>query len=157
MKIIQLFFLLLLITSCDSAYEDIEFKDIKNVKVKMLSTNKIELTGDCLLYNPNLVGLDLTQADFKVYVGDRKAAEIHQQLDVEMPADTTFTLPLKAVMSPKEFYGKKGSGLLGAALQVLTNEKIKLRYDGSINAGIGAVKLNIPVVDSLEVPVKLFK
>ncbi|MGJ8683816.1 MAG: LEA type 2 family protein [Nonlabens sp.] len=148
--------ILFLMTSCEDAYEEVVFMEIKNVKIKNATTDNVELTGDCVLYNPNPVGLDLTQAKFDVYVDGRKTAEINQDLDIEMPASGEFILPLTARMSPKEFYGEKGGGLLNATLQILVNQKVAIKYEGSIRAGKGMMNFQVPVLDSLEVPVKIF-
>lgn len=154
--VLALVALLFIMTSCENAYEEVVFKEIKNVKIKNATAAQLELSGDCLLYNPNAVGLDLTQATFDVYVDGRKTAEINQDLDIEMPASGDFVLPLTVKMSPKELYGEKGSGLLNAALQILANQKVNIKYNGTIRAGKGMVNFEVPVVDSLEVPVKIF-
>jgi len=153
-SILALIALLFITTSCENAYEEVVFKEIKNVKIKNATANHLELSGDCVLFNPNTVGLDLTQANFDVYIDGRKTAEIHQDLDVEMPASGYFILPLTIKMSPKELYGKKGNGLLNAAIQILANQKVSIKYNGSIRAGKGMVNFEVPVVDSLEFPIK---
>ncbi|MBF4985672.1 LEA type 2 family protein [Nonlabens mediterrranea] len=148
--------ILFLLTSCEDAYEEIVFIEIKNVKIKNATSELVQLSGDCTLFNPNPVGLDLTKAKFDVYVNGRKTAEINQDLDVKMPANQEFILPLNATMSPKDFYGEKGRGLLDATLQILVKQKVDIKYNGSIRAGKGIVTFEVPVVDSLEVPVKVF-
>lgn len=145
-----------LFISCENSYEDVIFKEIKNVKIKNASAQNLELTGDCVLYNPNPVGLDITKAKFDVFVDGRKTAEINQNLDIEMPASGEFILPLSVQLSPKDLYGEKGTGLLNAALKIFANQKVSIKYNGSIRAGKGMVNFEVPVVDSLEVPVKIF-
>ncbi|KEZ92621.1 LEA/WHy family protein [Nonlabens ulvanivorans] len=147
---------LIAMTSCQDAYEEVVFMEIKNVKINNATSDNVQLSGDCVLFNPNAVGLDLTKAKFDVYVNGRKTAEINQDLDVEMPASDEFILPLKATMSPKDFYGEKGRGLLDATLQILVNQKVDIKYNGSIRAGKGMVNFEVPIIDSLEVPVKVF-
>lgn len=154
--LLALLSVLFMMTSCEDAYEEVVFMEIKNVKIKKATGDHLEISGDCVLFNPNAVGLDLTQAKFDVYVDGRKTAVINQSLDIEMPASGEFTLPLSAQLSPKELYGEKGSGLLNATLQILLSQKVNIKYDGSIRAGKGMVNFEVPVIDSLEVPVKIF-
>lgn len=156
MRLLLGFIAVLFLTSCENAYEEVVFIEIKNVKILNAASENLELTGDCVLYNPNGIGLDLTKAKFDVFVNGRKTVEIDQDLDIEMPADAEFILPLRAKMSPKDFYGEKGKGLLGATLQILAKQKVDIKYNGSINAGKGMVNFQVPIVDSLEVPVKIF-
>ncbi len=154
--LLTLLSIVFLMTSCEDAYEEVVFMEIKNVKIKNATTDNMELIGDCVLFNPNPVGLDLTKAKFDIYIDGRKTAQINQNLGVEMPASGEFILPLTVKMSPKDFYGEKGDGLLNATLQILVNQKVNIKYNGSINAGKGMINFEIPVVDSLEVPIKIF-
>lgn len=151
-----LFYSLFLLTSCENSYEEITFINIQNVKIKNATADNVELSGDCVLFNPNPVGLDLTKANFDIYIDGNKAAKINQDLDIEMPSNGEFILPLSVKISPQELYGEKGDNLLNAALQAFLNQKVNIKYDGSIRAGKGIVNFEVPIIDSLEVPVKIF-
>lgn len=154
-KIFLVAITILFFNSCSSDYSEVEFKEITNVKLDNIKGATIELTGDCVLYNPNGVALDLTDATFNVYVDGRKTAVMSQELDVKMPAGSDFILPLKATIDAKEFYGEQGAGLFRAAMQVLAKQKVTIKYDGAIKAGKGWAKFPVKIVDSVEVPVKI--
>ena len=68
--------------------------------------------------------------------------------------NSEFDFPIRASVNPKDIYGEKGKGVLGAALQILASQKVDIKYDGSINVGKGAINFTVPVVDSLSIPVK---
>jgi LEA14-like dessication related protein len=107
-----------------------------------------------VLYNPNSIGWNLKEADFEVYINGKKTAFIKQKEDVVMPANSLFEFPIRTSVNPKDIYGEKGSGILGAALQILSSQKVDVTYDGTIKVGKGAINFTVPVVDSMTVPVK---
>lgn len=153
----KLFILITIIffSSCDNPYEDILFVEIKNAKIIKADVSNLEVTATCVLFNPNSVGLNLKNADFDVYVNGKKTAVIHQNEDVVMPANSEFEFPINTTINPKDIYGDKGQGFLGAALQILANQKMDIKYEGKIKVGKGAINFNVPVIDSLSVPVNL--
>ncbi|AZQ43294.1 LEA type 2 family protein [Nonlabens ponticola] len=146
---------LLFLTACDNPYEDITFVEIKNVRLTNISKNKVDLVADCILYNPNSVGLELREADFDVFLNGKKAAKVLQEKDALMPAKEEFTFPITASIDPEELYGKKASGLFDIAIQVLANEEVAVKYEGTLKAGKGSFNFLVPVIDSLKVPVKI--
>lgn len=155
-KIVLLISLLTIFNACTETYKEVEFKEIKNVRLTNVSGTSVDLNGDCLLYNPNDVALDITDATFDVYIDGRKTAVVHQEIDVVMQANEQFILPLKATIDAKDFYGEQGEGLFRAAVQMIAQQKVTIKYDGIIKAGKGWVRLPVKVIDSVEVPVKLY-
>jgi LEA14-like dessication related protein len=140
--------------SCSNPYEDIVFVDIENAQFQTISQDKLELVADCILYNPNKVGLELREADFKVFVNDKEAAQVTQEENTMMPGREQFTFPIKVDINPKELYGKKGKDAWNIAAQILINREIGIKYMGKIKAGKGMVSIEVPIVDSLKVPIK---
>ncbi|MDP5102026.1 MAG: hypothetical protein NWQ09_11935, partial [Nonlabens sp.] len=61
-KIVLLISLLTIFNACTETYKEVEFKEIKNVRLTNVSGTSVDLNGDCLLYNPNDVALDITDA-----------------------------------------------------------------------------------------------
>lgn len=155
-QIITLCLVVFTFWGCTETYKEVEFREIRNVQLSNVSSATVDLTGDCLLYNPNDVALDITDATFDVYVDGRKTAVVHQEIDVVMQANEQFILPLKATIDAKDFYGEQGEGLFRAAVQMIAQQKVTIKYDGVIKAGKGWVRLPVKVIDSVEVPVKLY-
>jgi LEA14-like dessication related protein len=154
MKKLVILFILICLSACENPYEDIVFVAIKDAKLEKVTTTKLEIVATCVLYNPNSVGLNLKEADFDVYVNGKKSAFIDQNNNVEMPANAQFDFPIRATVNPKDIYGEKGKGVLGAALQILASQKVDVKYNGSIKVGKGVINFTVPVVDSLSIPVK---
>ncbi|MDP5101882.1 MAG: hypothetical protein NWQ09_11195 [Nonlabens sp.] len=155
-QIITLCLVVFTFCGCTETYEDVEFKEITNVRLSNVTATSVELNGDCVLFNPNNVALDVTDAAFDVYVDGRKTAVVHQEIDVVMQPNEQFILPLKATIDATDFYGEQGEGLFRAAIQMMARQKVSVKYDGVIKAGKGWVKLPVKIKDSVEVPVKLY-
>jgi LEA14-like dessication related protein len=153
MKKLLFLFTILLLGSCKNPYKDIAFVEIKNPTLEKVTLHQLDILATCVLYNPNSVAINLEEVDFDVYVNGNKTALIKQLEKVLMPANSEFEFPIRASVSPKEVYGEKGKGVLGAALQILASQKVDVKYEGSIKVGKGAIHFRVPVVDSLSVPV----
>ncbi|WP_431472410.1 LEA type 2 family protein [Nonlabens sp. SCSIO 43208] len=153
-KIFILFVVALVSFSCSNPYEDVVFLRIEQAELLNITRDSVELQAVCVMYNPNDIGLQLKQADFDVYINNYKSANIHQTSDAIMPGNSEFEFPIKAQLSPKDLIGKRGNQMIDIALQVLGNKKVAVKYDGSVDIEKGVFSITVPVVDSLEVPVK---
>ena len=154
MKKLFLLFTIVFLSSCDSPYEEIVFVEIKDAQLEKVMGNQLDIVATCVLYNPNSLGLNLKEADFDVYISGKKASEIHQQEDVVMPANSEFEFSIRTSVNLTDIHGDQGIGILGAALQFLSSQKVDVKYQGTIIVGKGAVNFSVPVQDSLSVPVK---
>jgi LEA14-like dessication related protein len=153
MKKLLFLFTFLLLGSCNNPYKDIVFVEIKNPTLEKATLHQLDILATCVLYNPNSVAINLEEVDFDVYVNGNKAAFIKQVEKIVMQANSEFEFAIRTSVNPKEVYGKKGKGVLGAALQILASQKVDVKYQGSIKVGKGAIHFRVPVADSLSVPV----
>ncbi len=144
----------LFLVSCSNPYQEIEFVKITNLRVKNVTASNVDLIADCILYNPNAVAFELKQSDFKVYLYGRKAMSLLQARDAMLPANEQFTFPIEASVHPDQLYSN-GRGLLDAAIQVLANKNVQVKYAGTVTVAKGDYSLRVPVIDSLKVPLKI--
>lgn len=122
---------------------------VTNVDIKTVNKERIILSADMVLRNPNAFALKLAEADLKAYVDDVEIATIVQQYDTEMPAASDFNMPIDVQMDLKKLYGDEPIAAIGKALQVMSDRKLNVRFKGNIKAGSESVKLTIPV-DQIE-------
>lgn len=154
MKTFFLLFIMVLLSSCSSPYEEVVFVEIKDAQLENLLGNQLDIVATCVLYNPNSVGLNLREANVDVYVSGKKIAAVNQLKDVVMPANSEFEFPVRTSVKLTDLNTKQGTGILGAALQFLVSQKVGVMYQGTIRLGKGAVNFSVPVQDSLSVSVK---
>lgn len=154
MKTFFLLFIMVLLSSCSSPYEEVVFVEIKDAQLENVLGNQLDIVATCVLYNPNSVGLNLREANVDVYVSGKKIAAVNQLKDVVMPANSEFEFPVRTSVKLTDLNIKQGTGILGAALQFLVSQKVGVMYQGTIRLGKGAVNFSVPVQDSLSVSVK---
>ena len=122
---------------------------IENVDIKTVTKEKVSLSADMILHNPNAFALKLAEADLKAFVDDVEIATISQKYDTAMPANSDFAMPIVVNMDLKKLYGDEPLAAIGKALQVMSDRELDVRFKGNIKAGSESVKLTIPV-DQLE-------
>jgi len=103
LKIISysLFFILLIggiyIYREASKLENPTFIKLENIKFRKLSSPpnlKITFSSDAILNNPNDMGWTISKVEFDAFANGKKASRVVQEMEVEMPANSNFSLPL---------------------------------------------------------------
>lgn len=140
--------LMLMITSC-LPKKDIEFKGMKNIVVSTAANGQPLLTGDAIFFNPNGVRMKLRKAEIDVKVNERKSAEVRQQYNLEIPANSNFTVPVEAQLELKEI------GLLDTLVGILGGKKYKIQFIGLLYGSIHGVRVKVPVNHTEEARIKL--
>jgi len=126
------------------------FKTMKNVQLSSLKNNKITLTADAILNNPNAFGLTLTATDLDVSIDGKKAGNVKQTLDTEIPASSDFTIPVKMDIDQKMISGD----LLNTAMNFLLNKKVKVHYKGYVTVKALDIPIDIPIDNEEEVTMR---
>jgi LEA14-like dessication related protein len=139
-------FVLVVLSACRPKHE-VELRKITNIEVD--ATTEPMLRANALLYNPNNIRMTLKRIDMDVYVDDKKAALIHQQLKTKIPAQAEFTVPLEVTLNLKEL------GFLDTVFAVLGGKKMKIRYKGSLRLTYKGIPITVPVDYTDEIRVRL--
>ena len=126
------------------------FKNMKNVQLSSLKNKKITLTADAILHNPNSFGLTLTATDLDISIDGKKAGNVKQTLDTEIPASADFVVPVKMDIDQKVISGD----LLNTAMNFLLNKKVKVHYKGHITVKALDIPIDIPIDNEEEVTMK---
>ncbi|HCW06195.1 MAG TPA: hypothetical protein DGG95_02395 [Cytophagales bacterium] len=148
MKITNPYFFLLgvwlLLVGC-APKEPVVFKGVKNIVVDLTSNGKPELKGEAVFYNPNKLKMKLKSVDVEITVDGSKSAEVKHPLDVVVPAQSDFTVPLTAQLTLKE------GGLLNAVFGLLGGKKYEVVFSGNIRIGVHGVTIKVPVSQKQEI------
>lgn len=118
-----------------------EFVRIQNIKFKNVTLPpniKVTFVSDAIINNPNPHSLTIAGADFDVYVEDKKVTNVKQELEVKMPANSEFALPLsfEIPLKSKSFFKNFTSDW--------KKTSIKIRSVGTITIKEARVKFDIP-------------
>ncbi len=140
-KLIPLFAVILLLASCE-APQSVEFKNINNVKIKSFNLKgNVKLTADAHFFNPNAIGVNVTGADFDVFVDDKNVGKINQQdVKVSVPANADFTVPITASI-PLTKVVEDAGGLLD---RLFKKKEVNLKMDGYIWVSIAGAQAKVP-------------
>jgi len=125
--------------------EPIEFKGVKNITVDINSEGKPILKGDVFLHNPNKTKMKLKSVDVNVLVDGEKSAEVKQQLDLPVPAQADFSVPIEATLA------LKNGGLLNTVFGLLGGKKYQVVFSGKIKIAVHGISINVPVNQKQEI------
>lgn len=133
-----------LVFSCTAPQEPV-FIGMDNLKVDMISTGRITVTGDAVYHNPNAIGGTLTATSIEVAVNEVGAATIDQNMEIPVPAQSEFRVPLLFNTTPREIFQRDAGGVLGGVVNALVDRKVAIRYKGWVVVNLGGVSLTVPI------------
>lgn len=138
--------LLVMIVSCKPK-EDVQLRKINDIVVD--ASNEPMLRANALLYNPNNMRMTVKKIDIEVFVDGKKAAVIDQQLNLKVPAQAEFTIPLEVKLNLKEL------GLLDTVLAIFGGKKMSIQYKGSIRLSKSGLPFTVPVNYTEDIRIRL--
>ncbi len=127
--------------SCAAPSEP-EFKKLENVKFGSLSVIKpysVTLNADAIFHNPNVLGANITEMNFDVYINDQKTTKINQDISAKMSPNSDFSLPIKCKIPLKEVFKDF------KFKDILKEKVLRYKLDGYLKIGLGNVELKVPV------------
>ncbi len=121
-----------------------EFKEITNVQIEKFSNKEMSLTADAVIFNPNVVGIEVTSTDLDLLVNDKEAGKaINTESSVSGKANSDFSIPLRATINPKEIL--KNEGLIGGLAGLLGKKQFKVAYKGTVTVKVLFIPFEVPV------------
>ncbi len=149
-KLLLLSVISIALLGCD-ALQKPEVKDIRNIDVLKVTQDEMELTADLIVHNSNPIGLDLASAQLQILIDDIELGTMQQNLDVKMPPNADFSLPIQLKLDLTRLYKGDLLGAIGKGLQMFSKRSIRLRFLGDIKAGKAKVKFKVPVDQTKEI------
>jgi LEA14-like dessication related protein len=119
----------------------------QNFKLKNASLNNVEVDAEVVLTNPSQLSFTITGYDVNVQFQGVNVANLKRSdANIPIPSNSSATIPFGVQFDPR----KVGSSLLPLFLDVFvnktSNDKLKLRYVGTISAKYGVIGIsNIPI------------
>jgi LEA14-like dessication related protein len=123
-----------ILAACASP-KDLVYQDVKNFRVSKISLRP-EVGMDVQFYNPNKYGMTLKDANVDLYINNKLAGHAMLTEKFQVPASSTFLLPVTLVADLKN--------ILPNAMSLLANEEVNIRLTGNVKAGKG-IMVNIPI------------
>ncbi len=139
--------LFLLLFSC-APKEQVVFKSVRNLLLDGGSGGSPVLKGEALFFNPNKIQTRLKEIKVEVLVDGKKAAEVDQLMDLVVPKQSDFTVPIEAKLALQDM------GLLDAVLGFLGGKTYQVQFVGYIRIVKHGVTLKVPVKYNEEIKLK---
>jgi hypothetical protein len=127
--------------------EDIEFRHIRDVVVE--GSGKPMLKAQAVFYNPNDMRMKLRGLTVDIFVDGKKAGQIDQDLQTEIPAQAEFTVPLEVMLAAEDL------SLLDTVLGMLGGRKMEVHYKGALRLNYRGLPIRVPVNYKDEVRIRL--
>lgn len=127
--------------------EDIEFRQIRDVVVD--GSGKPMLKAQAVFYNPNDMRMKLRGLTVDIFVDGKKAGQIDQDLQTEIPAQAEFTVPLEVMLAAEDL------SLLDTVLGMLGGRKMEVHYKGALRLNYRGLPIRVPVNYKDEVRIRL--
>lgn len=131
----------LLLVSCGGGYKDVEFHGIENVKVESADKQKVVLTMDAKIYNPNTFNIKIKPSDLDMMVGTNKLGVARITHTTKLKKLEKGNYPIRIEGTWKDLFGSGFGGILGA----LTKKKVDLTLKGDLRVGAFGLSKTLPV------------
>jgi len=128
--------------------EPVVFKGVNNIAIDM-SDGKPVLKADVFFYNPNKMKLKLKDVDVEVLVDGMKSAEVKHTINMEIPSQSDFSVPITAQLNLKE-----EGGLLNTVFGLLGGKKYEVTFKGNIRIGMHGIPIKVPVLQKQEIKLR---
>lgn len=122
---IIIFLTLLTIGGCKE-YEEIEFRQVRDLKVVGIKNGAIMIQGTAIFFNPNKRAIKLKKAQIDVFQGNKKVANLEPEKNIKIKSNDIFEIPVNAELNLKD------SGLLRNIIGLLGKKEIELEFRGEI-------------------------
>ena len=126
--------------------EPVEFDEIKNVQLDNLADNKIKISADIVLNNPNKAKITVTYIDLDIVADGIPLVNINDNLNKELIGENKSTLNIIGDINVKnleKFLNQNGIAIL------LGSDKTQLKFIGEIEAKAYGFKEKINIDFSL--------
>ena len=127
--------------------EPVEFKGVSNIVIEM-SADKPVLKAEAFFYNPNKIKMKLKDVDVEVLVDGSKSAEVKHPINIDIPAQSDFSVPITAQLHLKE------GGLLNTVIGLLGGKKYEVTFTGNIRIGMHGINIKVPVLQKQEIKLR---
>jgi LEA14-like dessication related protein len=135
-----LFFLFFSVSlaACTS-YEQVELKDITNIKVDRMDAKGIAVRVDALVHNPNNYRIQVLDPDVDLYVNGKFIGKgiLDSTLILEKNSTNVYTVPMHA-----ELQG--GALLMVLVSGVFNGNEVKLAAKGTVVGKVGLLRKRFP-------------
>ena len=127
--------------------EPVEFREFKNIKIDNLSDNKLQISSDLVLNNPNKVKIILTKINLEIFLDGIQLVKIQDEKQREIKGNIESEINIVGDINIKNlesFLNQRGISLL------LTGENPNLKFLGDLEVKVYGIRETISIDYSIE-------
>ena len=132
-----LLFLLPFSPESSAQVKALEYQDVQDFRIHKADLQQVTIILNLRFYNPNHYSVDLKDGDIDVYFNDRLSGKAILDERTKVPARDTFLLPV-TIVAPID-------KIVTNALELLVNNEVLVRLEGTVKAGKRGIFIKIPV------------
>lgn len=133
--------------------KDPEFVKMKDWKIEKASEGYLKVTSKAQFYNPNKVGVMLTNTYADMYLDSTKIGNINQANPIKVPKESSFDIPLVVMIRTDD----KLSLVLKNVMKLFSNKNAVINYKGFIQIKKAGIPIKVPMEDKYIVNLKELK
>jgi hypothetical protein len=124
-----------------------EFRGIRKVQVEEVSNKKMVLVAEAVVFNPNIVGIEVSSVDLDVLVNGVKIGKaVAAGPPAQGPAGEEFAVPVRAEVHPGQLLQQ--GGLLGGLGALLGTGQTEYVYQGTLTVQVLFASFDVEVKES---------
>lgn len=131
--------------------QDIEFIKLEKLKIEKITPFpklSLKANAEAVLKNPNPFGVVITSLDFDIYVEDKHASKVSQDVSIDINGQSTFKLPLNFdIPLGKIGFFKDAKDILSGAWK---HQSLKIKTIGTINIQVLKINIDLPFEEEEE-------
>lgn len=134
------FILIIVISSCN--YQDIEIKDVKDVKLAKTNTKEINLNVLVEINNPNNYKIKISEYNFDIKINGQRFKLKDDNADIKIPKNFSSTIPVSIKMTK---YGKGIFSLQSLFIfgKIIAKRSAEIEAQGFVKARIFLISKKI--------------
>ena len=144
---------LILISSSCFEIKEPEFIKMKDWKIENVSKGYIKVSSKAQFYNPNKVGVMLSNTYADVYLDSQIIGSINQVNTIKVPKESSFDIPLEVTIRTDD----KLNLLFKNALKFLSNKNSTIYYIGFIQLKKTGIPIKVKMADKYVFNIKDIK
>lgn len=141
--------------SCNTEAIEPKFERVQNLNIVELNANKVNITGEAVLYNPNPISIYLDSIELDAYANELKVGHISQTKRSEISKKSEFAIPLSVVFNPSSLVQDNLFSLLESALNAYALEKVELEFKGYASFDVKGIRFKVPISYTDEILLKV--
>ena len=124
-----------------------EYRDLRNLKLETISSQKTQISMNLIYYNPNKFGINLKNVNCDIFVDSMYIGKFKLDTMMHIENSSEFSLPAKFEVSL--------TNILKSSVNMLFNE-VTISARGTTRVGKGGFYLNVPIDYSGKQKLSLF-